>query len=376
MKCVCISCFDHYNTRMNYITRFFRKKGFKTYYIIADYLHFEKKYGKKNYTGVINVHVPKYIKNMSINRLYSHYCFAKKTYKLLEKIRPDVIYCMFPPNMLVRECAIYKKKHKNVGLVFDCYDAWPESMTIQSKLLKIPFAVWRCLRDRYIEYADKTIVVSEYGKKWIKRLHPRLKVEVLYPRLDKRPVVSYKTDTSEAVSFCYLGNINYITDTELIIQLLTRVIENKKTILHHIGSGQNLNDFVKTLKEKGISVILHGPVFDTEEKEKIFSCCNWGINFPKKEVQSSMALKSVEYMRSGLPVLNSGVGDNWDIVRKNSIGFNCSAKNVEKIADIITSLNEDDYKRFHDKTVNCYNRLFGEPDYKQLFHGVCNIFEE
>ena len=144
-------------------------------------------------------------------------------------------------------------------------------------------------------------------------------------------------------------------------------------ILHHIGGGQNLEELKNKLVTNNIEFVAHGPIFDVEGKELVFSQCNLGLNLPKEEIQSSMSLKSIEYMRSGLPFVNSGIGDNWKIVEKYNVGLNCSSKNVKQIAERIIQMNHFDYEKMHHNVMNCYDRLFGTPDYYTLFAGVPNI---
>ncbi len=246
-------------------------------------------------------------------------------------------------------------------------------MTIKALAFKIPFRIWKNIRDDYIEYADKLIVVSELGKRFFGELHPNMNIDVLYPRLKERPEIAYCSDVTDSIKFCYLGNINYITDVEMIVSVFSRIRKEKKVQLHHIGGGQNLGEFENKLRVIGVDFFSHGPVFDTMEKEKIFELCNFGINLPKNEVQSSMSLKSIEYMRSGLPFINSGVGDNWKIVEEYAVGINCSHDTIDEVAEKLLEMGESDYIEMHKKTVECYRKLYGTPDYNSLFSGVPNI---
>ncbi len=358
--------------RFKYITEFFNQNGFDASYIISDYSHYEKKHKEQSYPNVIHIHVPEYKKNMSVSRLLSHHAFANEVYKKLNEMNPDVVYCMFPPNMLVKRCAQYKKKHPNVKLVFDCYDSWPESMPVKSPLLKLPFYFWRRLRDKYLEVADKTIAVSEEGKQWLSKTHPNLDISVLYPRLEERPEIFYCSDVTDSIKFCYLGNINYITDIELMISLLGEIAKEKKVIVHHIGGGQNLSVLIGRLEDVGVELISYGPIFDIEKKEKIFSLCNMGLNLPRKEIKSSMSLKSIEYMRAGLPFINSGIGDNWNIVEKEGIGLNCT-DDVKSVAQTIICLRKDDLFEMHKAVVSTYKELYLYQDYNSIFIDVIKI---
>lgn len=96
MRCVCISCFNSYSMWMECVIAYFRKKGYRVTYITSDYDHIQKKHIKARRKGTIHIHVPGYKNNISPGRLISHVVFSWKTGKILEKLKPDLVYCIFP----------------------------------------------------------------------------------------------------------------------------------------------------------------------------------------------------------------------------------------------------------------------------------------
>ena len=160
-KCVCISCFNYYETRIKYIRKFLNNNGIETTYVTSNYNHFEKKYYKLSYPQTIQVSVPKYKKNISISRIISQIIFAVKTYRCVKKISPDIVYCMFPPNSLIALISHYKKNN-SCKVVYDGYDMWPESLPVGGaiKMIFSPvFGLWKNLRDKYIEKGDLVLAV-------------------------------------------------------------------------------------------------------------------------------------------------------------------------------------------------------------------------
>lgn len=360
-KCVVISCFDYYAIRTKQIIELFQKKGFQTTYLIADFNHFSKNRDAAEHPGGVKLPVPAYRKNLSPARLYSHHVFSRKAYRQLCDIRPDVVYCMFPPNSLVRDVVQYKKKF-GTYLIFDCFDFWPESFPYKKfgKLLELPFECWRRLRDNYVEAADKMIVVSEAAEKGWKQIHPNMEVSVIPPYIDAGELPAQKTLQKDAISFCYLGMINHITDIDLGIRLLGDLQKNRKVTLHLIGEGQNKDAFVAGLEQVGVQVIQHGVVFDMDKKNEIFSQCDMGLNIPRPEIQSTMPLKGVEYMRAGLPFLNSASGDIRRIVETEQIGFNIDAQDLSMAAERIAQLKEADMKQLRGNCIAYYNKRTAE----------------
>lgn len=102
MRCLCVSCFDYYDTKMRHVIKFLKEQGHDVLYAVADFDHYTKEYRKDKRNDTEYLHVKKYAKNLSVARLASHSGFAKKAYALAKKYKPHMIYCMFPPNSLVK----------------------------------------------------------------------------------------------------------------------------------------------------------------------------------------------------------------------------------------------------------------------------------
>ena len=371
MKCVCISCFDQYSTRMKFINDFFRKRGDDVTYLYADFDHFTKALSVKNYVGGQVIPVPPYARNLSIARLKSHHQFSKSTVEVIEYIKPDLIYCMIPPNSLVRDIAKYKKK-TNVKVIFDCYDMWPESFPYGklNYVLALPFWFWGNLRKKYIGVADVVLAVSEHQKELLQIEVNATKIQVLKPAIEEGDIPKYNCDISDGLSFCYLGMINHITDMELGVSLLSELRKHCKVTLHIIGEGQNLQEFVSRLEAANVCVICHGVVYDMDEKNEIFSQCNIGLNIPRKEIKSSMSLKSIEYMRAGLPFVNSGIGDTKSIVEKEHIGINIYPDNIPKTVEEILNTSEEELLAMHISSIEFYQKEFKNQRLERVFDGV------
>ena len=360
--CVCISCFNCYETRMKGVVEYFNDNHYSTKYFISNFNHYDKEYYTVNYPNTTQIQVPRYAKNLSISRLRSHYVFSKEVFALLKKTKPDVIYCIFPPNTLVRSVIKYKKITQ-CKVILDCYDTWPESFPTKrfSKLLSWPFSIWANIRNRYISEADLILCVSQVGVDFIKKIAPNTPAKLFMPVIDAQEFLQYNDDTSK-LTFCYLGNINHITDINLLNLILKGVAKRKKVCLHIIGEGQNYLALKELLTDSGIDVIGHGIVFDIKEKMKIYSLFNLAINVPKEEIQSTMSLKSVEYISMGLPFINSAGGDTQCLVENYQIGINIDKNNLARTIEQIAILTPKELRCLHDNTVYLYNSKFAKQD--------------
>jgi len=357
---------------MKSITEYLCDKGYDTRYIITDFQHFSKaRYQAKYNVNTTQLHVPAYMKNVSAARLLSHYVFANKVYKKLNEIKPDIIYCMFPPNMLVKRVMQYKYK-TGVKVIFDCYDMWPESFPYKKygKLLSLPFDIWRNFRDKYIEKADMLVCVSNALRDTFLTNYKGVPITVLMPSISIEGMPRYTFDIENKITLCYLGNINHITDIELGIELLSKVAQKRPVTLHIIGGGKNHDDFVQKLEASRIQVISHGVVFDDEIKKYIFGQCNFGLNIPREWVKSTMSLKSIEYMNVGLPFINSGVGDTYDIVNDNNIGISIDRVDIDKTVKTILSVSNKELRNMHDCCVAYYINNFANQNLDTIFDSI------
>ena len=372
MKFVCISCFDYYNVRTREILEYFEGKNFQVEYIIPDFNHFSQEKSKIQFKNTRLIHVPAYYKNISFNRIYSHYKFSKGVYDELNKIQPDIIYCMLPPNFLTREIIKYKNKFK-CRVIFDVYDLWPESMPVlNNKIFKIPFNLWRNLRDKYINEADLIICVSKFTEEFLKNIHADLNSKILYPSIydeDKNnfeiPERKFNIDNPEnEITFCHLGNINHIVDTELALKILGGLTKYKRVKINLIGSGLGLKKFVDDLEKNNIQVIQHGVIFDMAEKIKIYNSSDLGLCVPKVIINSAMPLKAAEYIKCGLPFVNNSLGDMRDLVENFKIGINYN--NVDDVINKILKLTREDLINMSRNCKLVYKKYFMH-DFDELF---------
>lgn len=363
-KCVVISSTNYYDVRIKKILDYYNSVDYETYYITSSVEHFSKGKSDCDYKNLIKVPVVSYNKNISVKRLYSHYSFAKKVKKIVSNIKPDLVYCIVPPNSLVKSMAKYKKGTKT-NLIFDCFDMWPESFPYhtKNKLIKWAFKKWANLRDDYITAADRVVCVSKVAEDKLKSYNSNLPTRVLYPCLEQKNALARDGYSLDTISICYLGMINHITDTEFAVKLLSLLRKQKKVLFHLIGEGQNKQQFLSQLKDNDIDVVEHGLVFNDDEKNKIFSFCDFGLNIPRKEINSSMPLKGVEYLRFGLPVINSSKGDFCEIIAKDELGINVD--NVENL-DVEMFVDKTNLLQMRKNCVCSYKKRFVDQEFTSI----------
>lgn len=327
MKVVIVNCFDTYEERVDLVHDFFKIRGDEVFVIQSDFRHFEKTHRIESKEDFIFIETKAYYKNLSISRLNSHYKFAKDAFKIVEKLKPDLLYTFIPPNSLAKFAANYKDSHKETKLIFDLIDLWPETMPI-GKLKSFPlFKIWGNLRDSNLKYADLVITECSYYQSVLGDKLFGVKTETLYLAKREIDIVSKPQLSDDAIHLAYLGSINNIIDVSKIKEIIERFKEIKPVSVHIIGDGERKKEFIEMIKSTDSTALFYGKIFNPQEKQDIFDKCHFGLNIMKDSVCVGLTMKSIDYFQHGLPIINNIPGDTTELVEKHNIGININDKN-------------------------------------------------
>ncbi len=367
MKIVIITNSDHFDIRADMIRNNLEKNNEVTVFS-TDFVHAKKTTRTESkYRDFILFPTKKYKKNLSVERLLSHWDYAKRVFREVEKINPDLLYVLIPSNSNAYRAVKYCKKHKNTKLIIDIIDMWPESFPLKKFEKLPPFKIWRNLRDKSLEKAD--YVIAECGL-YFERLGKRVEgipKEVLYfakqgTNTDKTPNLP-----EGKINLCYLGAVNNIIDIPFISKMISEISKIIPTILHIIGSGERMEEFKEAAKNAGAEVIDHGIIYDANEKQKIFNICHFGINAMKDTVCVGLTMKSVDYFDGGLPILNNIKGDTTTLVEKYSAGFNVTEETMDSVAEKIFLLKNEDFENMRKNAISLFDQnLSTEVFYREL----------
>lgn len=368
-----VCAFDTYFDRVELLKEYYESKGQKVIVIGSDFSHRLKQYKERELVD-ISIHTREYHKNLSIDRLRNHYEFSKKAKEEIDKIQPDWIHCFIPANTSTKQMAIYKKEHKDVRLIFDVIDLWPETMPIQKFEWIPPLKVWKNYRDKYIDEADLVFTECELYQRVLRKEH-NPKYHTLHWSRKEMPIESNPNLSESEMNFCYLGSINNIIDISLIEQLLSTCQKYKTVKFHIIGKGENKEELIQRVQAHDIEVIDYGLVYDQEQKQKIFDQCHYALNVMKSSVVVGLSMKSLDYMCAQIPMINTIKGDTKELCEAYDIGWNINMDNLEEIAQKICSesLDKQMKRRMEIKCVYVYN--FTQKSFNKILDeaGVLNV---
>lgn len=364
MRVVLVNCFDTYGERVEMVRKYFMSKGHEVQLILSDYKHLEKvRNDETPKDGYTYIHVPAYYKNLSVARLKSHIIFSKKVVKEAEKLKPEMIYVLVPPNSLVKEFSLYKNRNTQVKLIYDVIDMWPETMPIPFFKRHFPFSLWKGLRDKYISLSDYVITECDLYQKFLTNSANIDKLSTIHlTRRNSREVVRDYI-SRETMDVCYLGSINNIVDINIICSILMQLSAEYKVIFHIIGKGEKKAKLIHKVSQTNVQIIDHGIVYEKSRKMDIFSQCDFGLNIMKKSVCVGLTMKSIDYFEAGLPVINNIQGDTFEYVAAYGIGVNLNKKgeiDLEKIKILKKTMNI-----VREKVLWLYNSEFSQDVFVQ-----------
>lgn len=333
-KAVCISCSDHYDHRLHVAAECLRERGYDTTYITSTFDHTRKENFVCAVEGCVQIPARPYQKNLSLDRILSHRNFARDVFRYLEHLpqQPDALVVLLPPNFLAHYGAKYKKRHPEVKLIFEIFDLWPETFPGDKikKLLAPVFKVWAALRDRNLDKADFVVTECEMFRQ--KLCLPEETSQAVWLCADPLPMeIPQPQRNDNALELCYLGAINNIISIPDICGLINELTSKKPVTLHIIGKGERQEEFVEEAKKAGAEVIFYGAVYDEQKKLEIMNRCHFGLNVMKASVCVGLTMKSVDYFRFGLPIINNIPADTQRLVKEEGIGLQLEEGCAEKL---------------------------------------------
>lgn len=353
MKAIIVSSTFAHSERIELLKDVYERKGYDTTVVMTDFMHTGKKYVQDKKEGYLYIKTKPYYRNISPQRLYSRYRFAKDAFHKVREMEVDLLHVLIPANSLAKEADAYKKAHPNVKLYIDIIDLWPESLPITKFKHTFPFRIWKNLRDAHLDNAEKVYFECDLFRQVLGMTnHEHSKTLYWAKRGDI--IESHPQISEGCIHLCYLGSMNYIIDIDYIIELCNEMKKHKNVKLHLIGDGEQKERFLQLLEENKICVCDYGTVYDDEKKQKIFDQCHFGLNIMKPLVCVGLTMKSLDYFKGQLPIINNIKGDTTTFVENYDIGFN----GYEDYLKVIDKMSTEDYLQMRRNVRKLYEEMF------------------
>lgn len=252
-----------------------------------------------------------YSKNVSLERVASHYRFVKNFEQWLKNCRPgeqDIVFSAYP---LIATNLLLGKHKARLGykLIVDVQDVWPESFSSVVPFLKkvphnlLPFA---SRANRAYRYADALVAVSQTYLDRAKEANPNVPGEVVYIGTDFAAIAPPPRFRSKTVRLFYLGTLSYSYDVETVCKGVRKLLDDGENVeLHIMGGGPDL-DRLKQYACDGIKFYGYIPY---AEMMSVAKGCDIAVNAIHSYAMQSITNKLSDYMALQKPILNSQVND-------------------------------------------------------------------
>ena len=369
-KAVVVNCFDTYDKRARLVYNFWNSKGYHTLMLASSFSHVYKRQMEMDERCADYIYLPAYpyYKNLSIQRMYSHFKLSKVVYAYLESIKPDVLYVLCPPNTFAKVGGQYKMRHGHSILIIDIIDLWPETLPIKCPKNIFPLSMWRNIRNKWLPLADHVMLECDLYAKYIQH-HD---INTLYFAKADTGILKPPDIDENIVNLCYLGSINNLIDIGMIAKLIKAIKRYKTVCIHIIGDGYKREAFLQEASAAGADIVYYGNVFNEIEKHNIFSKCNFGLNIMKETVCVGLTMKSIDYFEAGLPIINTIKGDTWSVVSKNSVGINVRNSNIPSVATQICEFGLITNHLMREQARDLFLRQFSDRAFTKKLESIFN----
>ena len=157
--------------------------------------------------------------------------------------------------------------------------------------------------------------------------------------------------------------------------------KKKKIFLHIIGDGESRDKFIDELKMKKINYKYYGKIFDEKNKEGVLGKCHFGLNIMKEDVFIGLTMKSIDYFKTSLPLINTIKGDTEELINQYAAGINLDLLGLDESVNQLIKMKSNDYKKIRENTKLLYENNFSgkaiEKQIDELFMDVTpKIFEK
>ena len=164
----------------------------------------------------------------------------------------------------------------------------------------------------------------------------------------------------DQIHICYVGSINNIINAPLMIEFLDKLNQKRKVYFHLIGQGESKERIKQELEKKQVKVIDYGSIYDKQELQTIFNQCSFAINFLVPDVAIGITMKSVTYLRGGMPILNTVGGDTHKMVQNYGIGYNVLDASMDEMIEKILATKEQELIAMKENARNVFLQKFAK----------------
>lgn len=334
------------------IAMHFVEAGYDVECITTSFQHFKKSPRNKKLIleqgypfKITFIDAPSYKKNVDIRRIISNKVAADnlKKYFIKHVNEYDVVYVAIPANNISAMVTSICKK-KEIPVVVDIEDLWPEAMSMVIKNRAVRKILLHSFeRDAEITYknADGVIGTSEdYTDRAFKKRKRDIPAETVYVGCNLAEfdagVEKYGDEiVKEEGHFwvTYAGSISTSYDIKTLIDA-GYALKNKNVHVQILGTGSLKNELEEY--SRNMENIHFWGFTPYPKMAAVLSKSDVVVNSFIKGAPQSIVNKVGDYLASGKPMINTLENPIFcKLVEENDVGINIEAENATKLKDAI-----------------------------------------
>lgn len=339
--------------RAGMLAKFLTARGHQVTWWASGFDHFTKTYRSREYCEFYHecglkiclLPTPKYRKNISFKRFYNHVIAGFELKKRLNNrdLKPDLIFCAFPPVETSYEAVNFGLEN-NIPVIVDIRDRWPELITEQlprflrttARLILKPYynKVCRTFENSYA-LTGTTRKMLDFGLDMVGR--KKENKDKVFLMTYEKPVFSeneiLKAErfwdelrvNEDSLNICFFGTFvnQKAVDLNTCIKgyNLLDIEQKKRFKLIMCGDGPTLS---KTKKLSSSESILFTGRINSAQIWTLMKRCKLGLlpYRPESHFLLSVPNKAAEYFAGELPIITSLTdGTLSEMLNANSIGI-------------------------------------------------------
>lgn len=289
-----------------------------------------------------------YKKNVSVQRIISHFQFAKGVIKYLKTRRtPDVVYLFVPPTGLAKNVVSFVKKH-HIKIILDIQDLWPEAfeMLLPNSISKALFPMKKSINFAY-GYADEIVAVS---KAYVERAKAVNKKDCfgtpVYIGTDISVFDSYAHNAPalegklKPITMAYIGMLGHSYDLTFVMEAMKRLINEGYDNIEFLvmGDGPLQGEFAKYAESNNLPVRFTGRLSYEDMVQKLVKC-DFAVNVLNDRSHASIINKHSDYVAAGIPVINIQKDMEFsDLLLEYNAGFACPLGDIKSLQKAMRTL--------------------------------------
>ncbi|OUQ30339.1 glycosyltransferase family 4 protein [Massilimicrobiota sp. An134] len=311
-------------------------------------------------------------KTGSVNLIRNYLSFvieANKKIKEIENQDFDLIYVFEVSPITVALPAIKFKKKKNIPIVINIQDLWPENIVAVTGITNL---IIIGLINKMVNYIYKHCdLILTASPSFVDKIKERIKNK---DKVKYWPQYSIVSKTKEDISLynrdffniVFTGNIGEAQGIDLAIEA-ANVLKDEKICWHFVGDGRNKDKLEKMVKDYKITdkVIFYG-FHPEEEIPKFLKNADAALLIlkPNPIFEMTIPAKLQTYLSCGVPILGCVSGEGRRIIEESQAGIVSEEISVDALVKAcrkFVCLNSEGLDKYKDKAYQ-----YGEENFNKL----------